>query len=65
MIKEAEGLVVKPDKISAEFRGAFSGFAPLLGEHTREVLREAGLSEAEIAELERTEIVRSSATPNV
>ena len=27
VIKEAEGLVVKPDKISAEFSGAFSGFA--------------------------------------
>jgi crotonobetainyl-CoA:carnitine CoA-transferase CaiB-like acyl-CoA transferase len=36
---------------------AFVDPAPLLGEHTDEVLREAGLSPAEIAELRAARVV--------
>jgi crotonobetainyl-CoA:carnitine CoA-transferase CaiB-like acyl-CoA transferase len=37
----------------------FRGFAPLLGEHTVEVMRGVGYSDAEIEELERSGVVRS------
>ena len=40
--------------------GAFTSFAPILGQHTREVLLAAGLREAEIDELERGGIVKSA-----
>ena len=39
--------------------GAFSSFAPVLGQHTREVLRAAGLAEAELDELEQSGITKS------
>lgn len=38
---------------------SFRNFAPLLGEHTRELLREAGYTPEQIVELERTKIVKS------
>ena len=40
--------------------GAFSSFAPVLGQHTREVLRAAGLAEAELDELEQSGITKSA-----
>ena len=38
---------------------AFERFAPILGEHTRDVLADAGFEEAAIADLESAGIVRS------
>jgi len=34
--------------------------APLLGEHNVELLREAGLNDAQIAELEAKKVIRSA-----
>jgi crotonobetainyl-CoA:carnitine CoA-transferase CaiB-like acyl-CoA transferase len=34
--------------------------APFLGEHTREVLRESGLTDSEITALERAGVVRAA-----
>jgi crotonobetainyl-CoA:carnitine CoA-transferase CaiB-like acyl-CoA transferase len=46
-----------PVKLAGRGTGSRRG-APLLGEHTREVLGEAGLAESEIADLERARVVR-------
>jgi CoA:oxalate CoA-transferase len=50
------GLLVK----FSETPGVLQGPAPLLGQHNREVLREAGLTEEEIAALEAEGIIGSA-----
>ncbi len=37
--------------------------APEIGEHTDDILREAGLNEADIARLKRTQVVQSADEP--
>ena len=44
--------------------GVFKGFAPLLGADTRAILKEVGFSDAEVTDLERSEIVRSNVATN-
>ncbi|HET9204997.1 MAG TPA: CoA transferase, partial [Burkholderiaceae bacterium] len=58
----AEGAIVgvRPPTRFARTPASVRRLAPLLGEHNDELLREAGLSDAQIADLKTKKVIRSA-----